>query len=192
MVFWGAGVGQTTALSEAIRNGIPMDRMSSSVWLSESDMDVVGKDAAKGVLKFEPCASGRSPKVIADILKEVAGKGLGAGPEAKIGTAYYNYGVMMGAIMVEGVRVAFNKAPNGPITGPWLNDGLTSITDFTAEGLLPAMTVTKEDHQGGGKGRIARWDGTKFVPQTDWFSANQDVVWAEIKKSAEAFKTTGK
>ena len=57
-----------------------MDRMSSSVWISESDMDVVGKDAAKGVLKFEPCASGRSPKVIADILKEVAGKGQGAGP----------------------------------------------------------------------------------------------------------------
>jgi ABC-type branched-subunit amino acid transport system substrate-binding protein len=55
VVFWGAGVGQTTALSEAIRNGIPMDRMSSSVWISESDMEVVGKDATKGVLKFEPC-----------------------------------------------------------------------------------------------------------------------------------------
>jgi branched-chain amino acid transport system substrate-binding protein len=192
VVFWGAGVGQTTALSEAIRNGIPMDRLSSSVWLSESDMDVVGKDAAKGVLKVEPCANGRSPKVIADILKDVAGKGQGAGPEGKIGTAYYNYGVMMGAIMVEGVRVAAAKAPGGPVTGPWLNDGLTSITDFTAEGLLPPMTVTKEDHQGGGKGRIARWDGTKFVPQTDWFSANQDVVWAEIKKSAETFKSTGK
>ena len=192
VVFWGAGVGQTTALSEAIRNGIPMDRLSSSVWLSESDMDVVGKDAAKGVLKVEPCANGRSPKVIADILKDVAGKGQGAGPEGKIGTAYYNYGVMMGAIMVEGVRVAAAKAPGGPVTGPWLNDGLTSITDFTAEGLLPPMTVTKEDHQGGGKGRIARWDGTKFVPQTDWFSANQDVVWAEIKKSAETFKRTGK
>jgi branched-chain amino acid transport system substrate-binding protein len=192
LVFWGAGVGQTTALSEAIRNGIPMDRMSSSVWISESDMEVVGKDAAKGVLKFEPCASGRSPKIIADILKDVAGKGQGAGTEAKIGTAYYNYGVMMAAIMVEGVRVAASKAPDGPVTGPWLNAGLTNITDFTAEGLLPPMTVTPEDHQGGGKGRISRWDGTKFVPQTDWFSANQDVVWAEIKKSAETFKITGK
>ena len=35
VVFWGAGVGQTTALSEAIRNGIPIDRLSSSVWISE-------------------------------------------------------------------------------------------------------------------------------------------------------------
>ena len=192
-MFWGAGVGQTTALSEAIRNGIPIDRMSSSVWISESDMDVVGKDAAKGVLKFEPCASGRSPKVVADILKEITGKGLGAGPEAKIGTAYYNYGVMMGAIMAGRRSRRFRESrPTARSRAPGLTRDLTSITDFTAEGLLPAMTVTKEDHQGGGKGRIARWDGTKFVPQTDWFSANQDVVWAEIKKSAEGFKTTGK
>ncbi len=76
-VFWGAAVGQTVALSEAIRNGLPMDRVSSSVWLSESDMDVVGRAAAKGVMKIEPCVGGREPKVIKDILAEVVGKGKG-------------------------------------------------------------------------------------------------------------------
>jgi branched-chain amino acid transport system substrate-binding protein len=192
VVFWGAGVGQTTALSEAVRNGLPMDRLSSSVWLSESDMEVVGKDATKGVLKFEAAASGRDPKVVQAILVDVVGKGKGAGPEGKVGTTYYNLGVMMGAIMVEGVRTAFVKAPNGPITGPWLNEGLRSISAFSADGLIPAMTSTKEDHQGGGKGRIARWDGSKFVPQTDWFTANQDIVWSEIHKYSEDFKKTGK
>lgn len=192
VVFWGAAVGQTVALTEAIRNGLPMNRVSSNVWISESDMDVVGKDSTKGVIKFEAAASGRDPKVIQNILKEVIAKGRGAGPENKVGTAYYNMGVMMGAIMVEGVRKAFEKNPNGPISGPWLNEGLRSITKFTAEGLIPPMTVTKEDHQGGGAGRIARWDGTKFVPQTDWFSANQDVVWEEIRKYSQEFKKTGK
>lgn len=192
VVFWGAAVGQTVALTEAVRNGLPMNRVSSSVWISESDMEVVGKDAVKGVIKFEAAASGRDPKVIQDILKEVVAKGKGAGPENKVGTSYYNMGVMMGALMVEGVRKAFDKNPNGPISGPWLNEGLRSINNFTAEGLIPATTITKEDHQGGGRGRIARWDGTKFVPQTDWFSANQDVVWAEIKKYSEEFKKTGK
>ena len=47
--------------------------------------------------------------------------------------------------------------------------------------MIPPTTVTRQDHQGGGKCRIARWDGSKFAPVTDWFSANQDVVWAEIK-----------
>jgi branched-chain amino acid transport system substrate-binding protein len=192
VVFWGAGVGQTTALSEAVRNGLPMDRMSSSVWLSESDMEVVGKDAVKGVLKFEACAGGREPKVVQEIVKDVVGKGKGAGPEAKVGTSYYNIGVMMAAIVAEGVRKAFEKAPNGPISGPWLNEGIRSISNFTLDGMLPGITVTKADHQGGGKGRVARWDGSKFVPQTDWFSANQDLVWAEIKKYSEEFKKTGK
>lgn len=192
VVFWGAGVGQTTALSEAVRNGLPMDRLSSSVWLSESDMEVVGKDAVKGVIKFEACAGGRDPKVIQAILKDVVGKGKGAGPEGKVGTSYYNIGVMMAAIVAEGVRKAFEKAPNGPITGPWLNDGLHAIANFTADGMLPGITVTKEDHQGGGKGRVARWDGAKFVPQTDWFTANQDLVWAEIRKYSAEFKKTGK
>lgn len=192
VVFWGAGVGQTVALTEAIRNGIPMDRVSSSVWLSESDMDVVGREQAKGVTKLEPCASGRSPKVIQDIIKTVIEPGKGAGNKEKVGTAYYNYGVMMGALMVEGVRQAFVKAPNGPITGEWLNAGLTSLKDFTAEGLIPSTTVTPQDHQGGGKCRIARWDGSKFAPVTDWFSANQDVVWAEIKKSSAEYKASGK
>jgi branched-chain amino acid transport system substrate-binding protein len=71
-------------------------------------------------------------------------------------------------------------------------EGLRSITNFTAEGMIPPMTVTKEDHQGSGGGRIARWDGTKFVPATDWSAANQDVVWAEIRKSSEEFRKSGK
>ena len=192
VIFWGAGVGQTVALTEAIRNGLPMDRVSSSVWLSESDMDVVGRDAAKGVLKIEPCVGGREPKIIKDILSDVVGKGKGAGPEAKVGTAYYNYGVQIASLIVEGVRKAAEKAPNGPVTGPWLNEGLQSISKFTAEGMLPPTTVTKEDHQGGGFGRVARWDGQKFVPVTDWFTANQDVVWTEVRKYSEEFRKTGK
>lgn len=191
-VFWGAGVGQTVALTEAVRNGLQMDRVSSCVWLSESDINVVGAEATKGLLKFEPCVSGRDPKLIQEILAEVIKPGKGAGPEDKVGTSYYNYGVMLAAIMVEGVRKAAEIAPDGPVTGPWLNAGLRSITEFTAEGLIPAMTVTPEDHQGGGKGRVAQWDGTKFVPVTDWFNANQDVVWEEVKKYSAEFAKTGK
>jgi branched-chain amino acid transport system substrate-binding protein len=95
-------------------------------------------------------------------------------------------------VVAEGIRKAFEKSPNGPISGPWLNEGMRSISNFTLDGMLPGITVTKADHQGGGKGRVARWDGAKFVPQTDWFAANQDLVWGEIKKYSEEFKKTGK
>ncbi|MCV0396551.1 MAG: ABC transporter substrate-binding protein [Rhizobiaceae bacterium] len=191
VMFWGAGVGQTTALTEAVRNGMDMSRMSSSVWISESDMEVAGAQDVTGVLKVEPCASGRDPKPIQDILAEVVEPGNGAGPEEKVGTSYYNYGVMITAIIIEGVRKAIEKAPDGPVTGPWLNDGLHSIRDFDADGMIPPVTITPEDHQGGGMARIAHWDGEKFVADTDFFTANQDVVWEEIRKYSEEFKKTG-
>ena len=99
---------------------------------------------------------------------------------------------MLAALVLEGVRRATEIAPAGPVTGPWLNAGLRSISGFTAEGMIPPTTVTPEDHQGGGMARIARWDGKQFVAQGDWFSANQDVVWEEIRKYSEEFKKTGK
>ena len=190
-MFWGAGVGQTVALTEAVRNGLDMSRVSGSVWVSESDMDVVGRDQTVGVLKVEPCVSGREPKVIQDILTEVVGAGKGAGPEDKVGTSYYNYGVMLAALMLEGVRRAVEIAPDGPATSEWLNAGLNSITEFTAEGLIPPTTITPEDHQGGGMGRVARWNGEAFEPVTDWFTANQDLVWEEVRKYSAEFAQSG-
>lgn len=188
----GGGVGQPVSIKEAIRNGIGADRVVSWVWLSESDMDVVGRAEAKGVIKFAATEQGSDAKVIKDILANVVEKGRGAGPKEKVGTSYYNIGVMAAAIAVEGVRKAFEKNPTGPINGEWLNAGLTSITKFDADGFLPPVTVTPEDHQGGGSGKPARWDGTKWVGIGDWAAPNQDLVWQLIREQSAQYKATGK
>jgi branched-chain amino acid transport system substrate-binding protein len=188
----GGGVGQPVSIKEAIRNGINPDRIATWVWLSESDMDVVGRAEAKGVLKFAATEQGGESKIIKDIFAGVVDKGKGAGPKEKVGTSYYNVGVMAAAIAVEGVRKAFEKSPNGPITGPWLNAGLTSIAQFTADGFLPPVSVTPEDHQGGGAGKLARWDGAKWVNVGDWAAPNQDLVWQLIREQSAQYKATGK
>jgi branched-chain amino acid transport system substrate-binding protein len=54
------------------------------------------------------------------------------------------------------------------------------------------VTITPEDHQGGGQGRIATWDGTEWKPGTGWYAAYQDVVWELVKKTSAEFKTAGK
>src|SRR4030095_6468220 len=87
VMIWGGGVGQTVSLKEALRNGIPPERIASVVWLSESDMKVVGSEPAKGVLKVEVAASGKEPKLIQDIGREVIAKGKGAGPQELVGTS---------------------------------------------------------------------------------------------------------
>jgi branched-chain amino acid transport system substrate-binding protein len=190
-LIWGGGVGQTVSLKEALRNGIAPDRIASVVWLSESDMKVVGNDQAKGVLKYEGAAAGREPKVIQDILRDVVGKGKGAGPQELVGTTYYNIGVMAGAVMVEGVRKALEITKGSTITAEALNEGLRNIKGFTADGLIPPLTTSKTDHQGGGMGRIAQWDGKRWVPKTDWLAADQDVVWQLIRATSAEFKKTG-
>jgi branched-chain amino acid transport system substrate-binding protein len=187
-LIWGGGVGQTVSLKEAIRNGISPDKIASVVWLSESDMKVVGPEAAKGVLKFEGAAAGREPKIIQDILKDVIAKNKGVGPADLVGTTYYNIGVLSGALMVEGVRRALEITKGGPVSTEALNEGLQSIKAFNAEGLAPPITVTKTDHQGGGMGRVAQWDGRRWVPKSDWLAADQDLVWNLIRQSSAEFK----
>lgn len=189
-VIWGAGGGQTVSLREAIRNGVKLDRLLSVIWLSEVDTEIAGKDAAKGVLRFEGAAYGKDSAVIKAIESEVVAKGKGAGPAAKVGSSYYNIGVAGAALVAEGIRIALEKDA-GPLTGPKLKAGLESISNFDAQGLIPPVTITAKDHQGGGKGRISQWDGTKWVPKTDWYAASQDLVWELVRKNAEEFKKSG-
>jgi branched-chain amino acid transport system substrate-binding protein len=186
VVIWGAGGGQTVSLRDAIRNGIKLDRLLSVIWLSETDTEIVGKDAAKGVLRFEGAAYGRDNPVVKAILDEVVAKGKGAGPAEKVASSYYNVGVAGMSIVVEAVRIAIEKGQ--PITAATLRQGLEQVKDFNAQGLIPPITITPKDHQGGGRGRISQWDGVKWVPKTDWYPAHQDVVWDLIKKNAEEFK----
>jgi branched-chain amino acid transport system substrate-binding protein len=186
VVIWGAGGGQTVSLRDAIRNGIKLDRLLSVIWLSETDTEIAGKDAAKGVLRFEGAAYGRDNPVIKAILDEVVAKGKGAGPAEKVGSSYYNVGVAGMSIVVEAARIAIEKGQ--PITAATLRQGLEQVKDFNAQGLIPPITITPKDHQGGGRGRISQWDGAKWVPKSDWYAAYQDVVWDLIKKNAEEFK----
>lgn len=187
VVIWGAGGGQTVSLRDAVRNGIKLDHLLSVIWLSETDTGIVGKDAAKGVLRFEGAAYGRDNAVVKAILEEVYAKGKGAGDEAKVGSSYYNVGVAGSAIVVEATRIALEKYGE-PLTAEKLKKGMEEIKDFNAEGLIPPITITPQDHQGGGYGRISQWDGEHWVPKTDWYAAYQDVVMGLVKKTAAEFK----
>jgi branched-chain amino acid transport system substrate-binding protein len=58
--------------------------------------------------------------------------------------------------------------------------------------MLAPVTVTAKDHGGGGKTRIDQWDGTKWVPQSDWIAAYGDVVDAVVKEQSAEFAKTAK
>jgi len=187
VIIWGAGGGQAVSVRDAIRNGIKPEQIHSVVWLAEADMDTVGRDVAKGVRKFQAAVSGTDTPIIQDIIKEVIETGKGAGPRENVGRTYYNIGVATMAIVVEGARIALEEF-GAPLTGDKLRQGMERITDFDAQGLIPPATFTEEDHQGGGFGRVAEWDGEQWAPLGDWHTSFQDVVWEEIREGAEEFR----
>jgi branched-chain amino acid transport system substrate-binding protein len=191
VIIWGAGGGQPNAVREALRNGISPNKIASVIWLSETDMNLVGADQAKGVARFEGVVAGKDTPVIKAIEAEVTSKGKGAGDASKVGSSYYNIGVATMALFAEGARLAIEKE-GGPLTAAKLKRGLESIKDFTAEGLIAPTTVTGDDHQGGGRGRMAVWDGKAFKSTGDWAASSQDVVWELVRKSSAEFKASGK
>ena len=53
---------------------------------------------------------------------------------------------------------------------------------------MAPITVTADDHGGGGKTRIEMWDGEAWVPQTDWIAEYTDVVWDVVKESSSKYE----
>lgn len=184
---WGAGGGQAVSVREAIRNGIDPESILSVVWLAETDVKNIGADVTVGVKRFEAVASGTEPAVIAQIMDKVVGAGKGAGETANVGSTYYNIGVASMAVAVEAARLALENE-GAPLTGPKLKAGFERISGFDADGLMPAITVTAKDHQGGGAGRVARWNGQAWEAVSDWGAAHQEVVQKEIEAGAAAYK----
>jgi len=62
-------------------------------------------------------------------------------------------------------------------------NGFEKISNFTLGGLVPPLKITNTDHEGGGLVQIWQVKDGKFVKETDWFAAYQDVVAKHIKES---------
>jgi branched-chain amino acid transport system substrate-binding protein len=192
VVLWSGGIGQSVSVKEAIRNGIPVNRVASCDWLQEPDMKLIGEEQGKDVIRVEGVAPGRDFPLIQEILKEVYGTGKGAGDAANVGTSLYNVGVALTAVVPEVLRISL-KDSGAPPTGEKIRRAFESIKDFDAGGLSAPITTSPSDHEGGGGCRIAKWDGSKFVPVTGWFvSRFRPVVLEVAKESAAKYKAEGK
>ena len=125
------------------------------------------------------------------IVKEVYEKNKGAGDSKNMADVYYNTGLAIYSSMFEATRIAIKK-DGWPLTPAKLKDGLENLRNYDANGTIAPVTVTAKDHGGGGKTRIEEWDGTRWVPQTDWFSAYNDVVMEVVKQQSAEFAKSPK
>lgn len=176
------GKSPSVSIREFRKNGFQLDRVLSLVWgAGESDMVSAGWDTSQGYLGLHFAGVGRDFPVIQEIMQllyQDAGKEV---PE-NVGQAYYNRGVLMAAIMVEGARRAI-ELYGWPVTGETMKNAWEHIEDFTLGGLLPPLTVIPSDHEGGGWVQVYQTKGEKLVAHTDWFRGYRDIVLDEVQQA---------
>jgi len=191
IVHWGFSQMNVVAAKEATRNGIPMDKIVTVSFLNDVDINNIGPGAAKGIRRSTIVASGTDQALVQEIGRELYDKGKGAGDRKLLSDVYYANGLGVYAPVFEAARLAIRN-DKAPLTAEKMRRGLTSLRNYNANGLIPPLTVTAKDHGGSGKTRIEMWDGAKWVPQSEWFSDYDDLVWATVKTSSSEFVKSGK
>jgi branched-chain amino acid transport system substrate-binding protein len=188
------GISCTVPLKEAARVGFPRDHIIG-VWWCGSEEDVVpAGPAGKDYITTNFHGVGQQYPIIQEILENIYMKGKGNLPVTRVGTVYYNRGVIHGIITAEALRTAYKKFGAKPINGEQMKWALENLNidekrlkELGAEGFMPPLKTSPTDHQGGGWIRFQKWDGAKWVSISDWIAPMKDVVQAEVKRSSEDY-----
>jgi branched-chain amino acid transport system substrate-binding protein len=191
VVLWSFSPLNPISFREMQRNGIPLDRMVTVNWINEVDINNFGAAAAKGLKRSAVVSGGAEHALVQDILRELYDKGKGNGDRKLVADSYYNTGLAVYSSVFEGVRQAV-KSQGWPLTPDKIRKGMYSLKNYDAKGFMPPITVTPQDHGGGGKTRIDMWDGTKWVPQTPWIADYTGLVNTLVKANSADFAKANK
>jgi branched-chain amino acid transport system substrate-binding protein len=189
-----AGVMTSTALKEAAQVGVPRDKIvGSRPTCSEQDMIAAG-EAAIGFICANNHGAGTHFPLIHEVRKYVYARGKGAGPESDVGMGPWTNGMVRGLLITEGIRRAMGEFGNQPLTGAQVQWGLEHLTltaaslkEMGAEGLLPPITLSCRDHEGGGGVKFQQWDGKQWTVLTDWIAPDQALVRPLVEASAAKY-----
>ena len=128
VILRGWGVMNPTALKAAAKIGFPRDHIVG-VWWSGAEEDVIpAGDAAKGYIAAGFNVAGANFPVMQEIEKYVYAKGKGEMEDkTRIGSIYYNRGVVHGIVTVEAIRMAQDKFGKKPLTGEQVRWGIENL-----------------------------------------------------------------
>src|SRR3977135_924533 len=196
VILRGWGVMNPTALKAAAESGFPSDHIIG-VWWSGAEEDVIpAGQAAKGYIAAGFNAPGANHVVISEIQKHVYAKGQGElEDKSRLGTIYYNRGVLWAILTTEAVRTAQQRFGKGkPMTGEQVRWGLENLSiddkrlkELGAVGFMQPLKVSCMDHEGGGAVKFQQWDGSQWKVLTDWIASDQSIVRPMIEASAAQY-----
>ena len=196
VVLWGWGVMNPTAIKAAAKTGFPREKLIGVWWSGAEEDTIPAGPAAKGFIAAGFNVAGANYPVVADIKKHVYGKNKGnMEDKTRVGSVYYNRGVVHGIITVEAIRKAQEKYGKGKaLTGEQMRWGFENLNlddarlkALGATGFMPPLKITCADHEGPGKVKFQQWDGAQWKVITDWVDSDRPLVRGMIEESAAAY-----
>ena len=185
VMVWAISNMHVVSAREMRRNGIPMDKYIGANWLSEVDVENMG-DIAVGIKRGSVVSSDLDNPLRQEIVEKVYGAGNGAASLSGTERTYYFVGLSLFSTAFEAVRLATEQGDT-PLTADMVRAGYEKIENFENHQLTSPVTITAEDHGGNTKTQIESWDGEKWVPETEWFSAYEDIVRSVARESAQQY-----
>ncbi len=179
------GRSPSVSIKELKRSGYPMSKVIGLVWASaEDDIKAAGGWAvAEGYHTIQFAGVGDDYPVRKEIVAMYKAQGKEP-PKEMASTVYYNRGLLAAAIHVQAIRNAIKDKGGAKPTSDDVRKGFQEIKDFTLGGLVPPLSVTPTDHEGGGWVQIFQVKGGKFVKETDWMRGYPQLI-ASVVKVAE-------
>jgi branched-chain amino acid transport system substrate-binding protein len=179
------GRSPSVSIKELKGKGYPLSKFISLVWgSSEADIIAAGGYAlAEGYNTLQFAGVGKDFPVIKEIEAMYKAQGKPA-PKEMDSTVYYNRGVMTAAVQVEAVRNAIKAKGGAKPNSEEVKKGMESIKGVTLGGLVPPMTITPTDHEGGGWCQAWTVKGGKLVRVKDWYQGYRQVIEKQIAADA--------
>ncbi len=194
VIMWGWGAMNAGAITEAVKTRYPMDQFVGVWWSGHSDdLQLVGEDG-KGYRSISWSLPNDDAPVMADIRKYVVEAGNSLATEEEIGEVFYQRGVVISAILAEGIRVAQAKAGKAEITPADLREGLENlnftqarIDELGLTGLMAPFSTSCSNHAGHSGAWMLQWDGAKFVQASDLLQADQTAIEPLVAEKAKEY-----
>lgn len=196
VILRGWGVMNPTALRAAQKVGYPRDKMVGVWWSGAEEDTIPAGDASRGFIAAGFNVAGANYPVVQEIQKHVYAKGKGEmDDKSRIGSIYYNRGIVGGIISVEAIRKAQEKFGKGqPMTGEQVRWGLENLNiddavlkRLGASGFMPPLKMSCLDHEGSVLVKFQQWDGKSWKVISDWIEADKAMLRPMIESSAAQY-----
>ena len=186
----------TTALKEAAQVGFPRDKIVGPT----PDLRGAGHGAGRGggssaIICATWYATGSTlPAHPGDSARTSMPGARGRGRKGMSARCVGTCGVLDAVLATEAIRTAMRHFGHQPLTGAQVQWGLEHLTltaaylkALGAEGLLPPLTLSCRDHEGGGGVKFQQWDGKQWTVLTDWMAPDQALVRPLVEASAAKY-----